>query len=106
MKLLFSLYLGISCTYVYSSQIIIYFSKNEHQKTANEIKTIFNHSYQIPLQLIHLKLKKNCESSDKRFLELCIDQELVLTQIKNEKKEEIKKSLLIFSKPAEVINAY
>lgn len=106
MKLLFSLYLFILSSAAIASQIVIYYPSEAHLKNAVEVKNIFVQAYKLPSGLIHLKYQKACVSNDRRFLELCIKDNYELEKIDNKNQEEIKKSLLIFSKTTEVSYDY
>lgn len=106
MKLIFKIILITLTLKVNAAQIIIYYPTVNHQFAAKNVKEIFERSYLIPKQLIHLKKNVHCEMKDKRFLEVCIKENFQLVEIENKKQEEIKRSLLIFSKKTEVSYVY
>ena len=106
MKLLYSLFLLIFSSVAIASQVVIYYPSHGHLKHAQEVKKIFADSYKLPVSLIHLRHQTNCHSADQRFLELCIKENYELEKIENKNQEEIKKSLLIFSKTTEVTYDY
>jgi hypothetical protein len=90
----------------FASQIIIYYPSDHYKEQANQVREIFINRYNIPKSLMKLEQRKVCKTRDERFLELCILENYRLVKIENKTTEEIKESLLTFSKTAEVSYEY
>jgi len=106
MKLLYSLFIFAFNSTALASQVVIYYPNASYLEEAQKVKAIFVDSYKLPGSLIHLKRQLSCSSTDQRFLELCIKKNFELEKIDNKNQEEIRKSLLIFSKTTEVSYDY
>ena len=106
MKLFFKLSFILFSKSLFASQIIIYYPSVNYKEHASEIRNIFVKTYKVPINLMKIVEKKKCESNDKRFLELCILENYELIKVDNKNQEEIKESLLIFSKTTEVSYDY
>lgn len=102
MKLLSKLICLLFFNDAFAAQIIIYYPTSEHKDAAITLKSIFEKDYQIPQKLVSIKNSSKCISKEKRFLEVCIENNWRLRKIDNKRTEEIVRSLLIFSKNQEV----
>ena len=96
MKFLFSMLMTFS-TIAHSGMIkITYTQKNK--SNATHILKRFEQKYSIPSELIILKKVESCTSSDKRFLELCINTKGELIEFSNHNLKSITNSLKVFKK--------
>jgi len=106
MKSLFKIYFILFSKCTIASQVIIYYPSIHYKEQAIDVRNVFLNNYRIPMNLMQLVQTKECTSRDKRFLELCILENYELIRIENIRQEEIKESLLIFSKTTEVSYDY
>ena len=95
MKLIISLILIGLAKPSFASMIHIYYESVENITLAKQVQERLTFKYQIPISLIKVS-KRECQSTDSRFLEVCINEKRELIELPNLNKNKILKSFYVF----------